>query len=61
MAAAAVAGMTPTAASARASAASKSSMRCSRARSVMRARIAALAYSGVMSREVIGGSVIRAD
>ena len=39
----AVAGITPTAASARASAASKSSMRCSRARSVIRARIAALA------------------
>ena len=35
--------ITPTAASARASAASKSSMRCSRARSLMMARIAALA------------------
>ena len=35
--------MTPTAASARASAPSKSSMRCSRARSLMMARIAALA------------------
>ena len=59
MTAAPVAVMTPTAASARASAASKSSMRCSRARSLMMARIAALAYSGVMSWEVISVSVIR--
>ena len=42
--------MTPTAASARASAASKSSMRCSRARSSMMARIAALENSGVEQR-----------
>ncbi len=43
LAAAPVALITPRAASARASAASKSSMRCSRARSLMMARIAALA------------------
>ena len=51
-------GMTPTAASARASATSKSSMRCNRARSSRMARMAALEISGVSSEEGASGLVM---
>ena len=51
-------GMTPTAACARASAASKSSMRCRRARSSTTARIAALENIGISRGEGASGSVM---
>ena len=50
--------MIPTAASARASATSTSSMRCSRARSSRMARIAALEISGVNSEDAVSALVI---